>query len=314
MDAIIQPFLRRSDTERPKLTSSISSPNKSSVNGAGVGDQLQITQLVEALNAAKKELEAHNTKLKEVEDMLAQERQARESAEERAHRLEMERKDSKASSPEHENQNPAEMNGSVFAKSSESIPEIDKSFDPLQTATPSEDPSTKLQQRLDHVLGEMNQMKTDMEKYRTRAEKAEEASTRDRKTLAEMIEKVRQDEEKRAAQTASRGRRSRSTSTFDSSATTLDGTEESFAEISAKTEKGQEEVPELFRKVGMQNGRPVTPEQMKQLQATFDQALATRRRRGEQMAQIMPFASIVGVVVAGVTLMAYLNGLQKVER
>ncbi|KAF2104000.1 hypothetical protein NA57DRAFT_70212 [Rhizodiscina lignyota] len=317
MDAIMQPFLRRSDTERPKLTSSISSPGKSA-SGVGVGDQLQITQLVEALNAAKKELEAHNAKLKEVEDMLAQERQARESAEERAQRLEMEHKDDKPAPPEIEEHREIEMNGSIVPSTSELVADGEKALDSsAQSTTASEDQSTTLQQRLDQVLGEMTEMKSQMEKYRTRAEKAEEASTRDRKTLAEMIEKVRQDEEKRiAARAASRGRRSRSASTFDQdSSATVDGAAESQADTAIKGEKeGDEEVAKLFKKAGLQNGRPVTPEQVKQLEEAVNQALATRQRRGEQLAQVGPYASILGVVFAGVALMAYLNGWQKVER
>lgn len=205
MDAIIQPFLRRSDTERPKLTSSISSPSKGA-SSTGPGDQVQIAQLMEALSASKKELEAYNTKVKEMEDMLAQERLARESAEERAQRLEMERRDSKHTSPENEKHTDVEMNGSIIPKPSEVALKEDKSSadDDAETKTISEDPSMRMQQRLDQVLSEMSSMKVQMEEYRARAENAEESSARDRKTLAEMIEKVRQDEEKRAAAAAAR--------------------------------------------------------------------------------------------------------------
>ena len=250
--------------------------------------------------------------------MLAQERSARESAEERAQRLEMERKDSIHPSLQTEELIDHQMNGTVFPTAPEQASIEEKSLTDLSDpSVPSEDPSKKLQQRLDKVLSEMQEMKSQMESYRTRAEKAEETSARDRKTLAEMIEKVRQDEDKRASvRAASRGRRSRSAShSTKKAASTMDGTAETGNEITVNNEQmGQEEVAKLFKKAGLQNGRPVTPEQVKQLEHAVSQALATRQRRGEQLAQVGPYASILGVVCVGMALMAYLNGWQKIER
>lgn len=306
LEGIIQPFLRRSDTERPKLTSSLSSPNRG-VAGAGDGTQVQITTLMEALSAAKKDIEMQNARLKEYEEMLAQERTARESAEERAERLEKERKD--PFEVDHE------MNGAPVP------PGTNSSMDTLDAAKSEDDPTSELQQRLDRVLIEMNEMKSQMERYRTRAEKAEDDSARDRKSLAEMIEKVRRDEEKRAArEEKSRGRRSRSTSAPDDisvSGTTVDGSSDSeFMELTEKTLQKPliNDVSVLLEKAGLQNGRPVTPEQYKQLQDAVTHALATRQRRGDQLAQAAPYATILGVVFAGVALMSYLNGWQKLER
>lgn len=314
IDAVIQPFLRRTDTERPKLTSSISSPNKGAA-GTTEGNQPQIMALVDALNSAKKELEAHNARLREVEEMLVQERQARESAEERAKRLENERKETR---PIHEDLEPLrelEINGGpVYPHSTKTEDDVS------ETATLVGDdnsPSPKLQHRLDQVLGEMGEMKVQMERYRTRAEKAEQDSARDRASLADMIQKVRRDDEKRAARQLSRGRRSHSASSAPHafSPTDLDGATEYGSVTSADDHIMNGEMPEIFRKVGLQNGRPVTPEQVKQLEDAVNQALtATRYRRGDQLAQVGPYASILGVVFAGVALMAYLNSWQKVER
>lgn len=307
LEGIVQPYLRRSDTERPKLTSSLSSPNRG-IAGAGEGNQVQISTLMEALNVAKKDIELQNAKLREYEEMLAQERSARESAEERAERLEKERTDSRS---DHE------MNGApVLPGSTES------SRDTSTAAQGEHDPTLALQQRLDRVLVEMNEMKSQMERFRTRAEKAEDDSARDRQSLADMIEKARRDEEKRASrEEKSRGRRSRSTSTPDDisvSGTTVDGSSDSeFIELT-ETNLGKQpfinDVSMLLEKAGLQNGRPVTPEQYKQLQDAVSQALATRQRRGEQLAQAAPYATILGVVFAGVALMSYLNGWQKFEK
>ena len=86
VDLPMQALLRRSDTERPKY----GSPNSSPVRGASLdqgssgSSALQIASLSEALNAAKKEMEAQNLRLREAEDLLIQERVKREDAEDRA--------------------------------------------------------------------------------------------------------------------------------------------------------------------------------------------------------------------------------------
>lgn len=305
IENITQPFLRRTDTERPKLISAMSSPSR--VTSIVDGNQVQITTLMEALSAAKREIEVHNARIKEVEEQLAQERTARESAEERADQLEKERP--------HPTKEPApdvmhEMNGA---------PVLPLSL--ADTPNGADETPSELQQRLEQVLAEMNEMKTSMEKYRTRAEKAEEESSRDRKSLAEMIEKARRDEEKRAAREEKlRVRQSRSTSTLDSlalSGTTIDGS--SDGELAQSTELSEmmpngDAVSSLLEKAGLQNGRPVTPEQYKQLQDAVSQALTTKQQRGDQLAQAAPYATIVGVVFAGLALMSYLNGWQKIDR
>lgn len=316
LDAIVQPFLRRSDTERPKLTSSLSSPNKGAA-GTGEGNQLQITALVDALNTAKKELEAHGARLKEVEELLAQERQARESAEERAARLENERNETRSIHDDLGSLRDVEINGGpVFPHPTR---ETDDSSQTVTLTSNSSSPSSKLQQRLEQVLGEMNEMKVQVERYRSRAEKAEHESAKDRATLSEMVEKIRRDEEKRNLRQQSRGRRphSASSATAVHSNLDLDGTTEYGSFMSNNEHVLNGNLPEIFRKAGLQNGRPVTPEQVKQLEVAVNQALtatATRYRRGDQLAHVGPYASILGVVFAGVALMAYLNGWQKIEK
>lgn len=317
MDALIQPFLRRTDTERPKLTSSLSSPSKGGAP-TGEGSQLQITALLDALNTAKKELEAHNTRLREVEELLVQERQARESAEERAQRLENERNETRSI---HEDLRPLEnieLNGAPVLPNG--IPSEDAGADgTTDSDMDAGAPPATLQERLEQVLGNMNEMKIQMERYRIRAEKAEEASARDRSTLSQMIEQVRRDEERRAARTTSRGRRSRSQSPPQIQSAALDGLGESRHLATSSERSANGDITELLRKASLQNGRPVTPAQVKQLEDAVNQALAatataTKHRRGEQLAHVGPYASILGVVFAGVALMAYLNGWQKIER
>ena len=78
-DSFTQPSLKRSTTEKPTL--GMSSPTKNESSS-------QILSLVEALTSAKKEIDSQGDRVKQLEDLLRQERKARESAEERARRLE----------------------------------------------------------------------------------------------------------------------------------------------------------------------------------------------------------------------------------
>ena len=70
--------LKRSDTEKPKLSGGSPVSRESS----------QILSLAEALSAARKDLESQGARVRELEDLLRQERTARENAEERARKLE----------------------------------------------------------------------------------------------------------------------------------------------------------------------------------------------------------------------------------
>ena len=74
------PSLKRTNTERPR-----SVPNASPVRE---GNSSQIMSLVEALATSKKEVDAQGARLRDLEEMLRKERQARELAEDLAKRLE----------------------------------------------------------------------------------------------------------------------------------------------------------------------------------------------------------------------------------
>ncbi|GME39832.1 cytoplasm to vacuole targeting vps64 [Neofusicoccum parvum] len=237
-----QPSLRRAETEKPKLPANI--------NATKGDSSLQITTLVEALSNAKKEFDMQSVRLKEVEDLLAQERLARESAEERALRLESERqKDLPGDVETYTNGVSEPTIGESTGPTDDSISEDTIIIEPPQTT--EMDPSTvQLQQRLESMVAEMDRMRQEMETYKQRAERAEAESAQDRQTLAEMIESIRKQDVDRAA-------------------------------------KGT---------LVKDNG---------------SHALATKTPGGEQLAHVGPYASMVGVVVLGLSIMAYINGWQK---
>jgi chromosome segregation ATPase len=282
--------LRRADTEKPKG------------NGSPVRSDAQTSTLTEALNNAKKELESQSSRLRDLEIRLGEERRAREDAEERANRLERERETS-----EH-----AMANGETHKAEPEDDPEETETVVANGSTSPSlpDVATTRLQQRLDTMMSEMNEMKIQMEKYRERAETAEA----DRKSLSEMIENIRLDNAKQVNKEAKR--RSRSDSDLSGAASKVDSQEDE-----EETEQGEitiinDEVDEegaaaLLRSV-IQNGRPA------QREAAADgakphHALVTRQNQSA-LVHGAPAVSILTVVALGVAVMAWLNNYPKVER
>lgn len=305
-----QPSLRRTDTERPK---SNSSPIRSD-------SHLQISSLAEALTTAKKEIESQSLRLKDLEALLAQERQARESAEERAKRLELESRSEHKDDTSREVPTEEHVNGVSADSEQASEPLVEeeiKAEGEPSTTSMTDAATARLQQRLELMVAEMDEMKQQMEKYRQRAEDAEEENATHRKTLAEMVEKIRQDDADRAAREANnRLRRSESEARHDSVAVAVDGLEDE-GEITIVKEKDadMDGASALLRRAGVQNGRPVSSDQTTELEKAMSQVLATRPVRSDTaLVHGGPAASIFGIVLIGVGLMAWLNSYPKVER
>lgn len=277
----LSPLLKRTNTERPRSVPSVS-PIRPSPDP-------QMSNLMEALQQAKKEIDAQSSRVKTLEDELLRERQARESAEDLAKRLEME--------------SHARMNG--FAKSEDrSI--IDEAFEPPSeqieedttvkveevTAIEAEAATARLQQKLDAMLIEMREMKQHMEAYRQRAETAEMERDEGRKTLAEMVSKIRADEEARRSRSHER------------------------SELVSPSEKAVDSSP-------VEAARAIVTDTKKALasnvnfEAAQGQLAAALRPPGSQdqlLYHTTPYASMLGVVLLGMGFMAYMNGWQKVER
>lgn len=303
LDAMAQSSLSRAVTEKPNLGIH-GSPTKADTSN-------QVVSLVEALSCAKKELDSQGARMKALEDMLQQERSARESAEERARRLEDQtRVGEHGSVVEEAFEPPAEANH----KQSNGTHQVDGNHDSQQTRTwqatktPEElskdtanatASTARLQQRVELMVAEMDEMKQQMAKYKRRAESAEHDSVTTRKTLAEMIEKIR----------------------HDGSSKDADGiTQRLSMEIATQTETGRDTDKDSFRtatllkKAGGENGHAIGPGELAQLERAMTTALARSPNSADRLSHSAPFASMLGVVLIGVGLMAYLNGWQKVER
>lgn len=300
------PALRRSDTEKPRLASFGlgSSPTKAD-------DSSRILGLVEALSTAQKELAAQNQKIKEMEEALNTEREGRRSAEERATKLESVARDSP----------PTTSADSDEAASVTTNTEETKALD------------SDLQRRADTMRTELDEMKVLMEQYRQRAETAEAESSRDRQTLAEMVESIEKrnkaEQELLKSQADNNGNEDTCKSTLKEQETVSAGALDRA--INRLHERKHSDEAPLH---GL-NGVAKPPMSVSELQQLGTQALAAAldhktgqssedsnmrtpaeqalapSRQHNQLVHTAPYASMLGVVILGMGIMAYLNGWQK---
>lgn len=293
-----EPSLKRSNTERPRSVTTTSPAKQESSS--------QIVALIEALATAKKEIDSQGERMRNLEKMLQEERDARQIAEDLAKRLETESAD-------------IHMNGSAkggiiveeaFEPPPETLPEVVELASNIaqeaklrtSSAEDVEASTNELKERLDQMMIEMREMKLQMESYRQRAETSEAERDEGQKTLAEMVEKIRADEQARRVVPSERSR-SRSASSKKSATTTVE-TDEQAEELRAET------------KPITQNGTASVSDSSKALEQQL--AIALKHSSGGQdhrlLRQSAPYASMLGVVLLGMGLMAYMNGWQKVER
>jgi len=292
------PSLKRSTTERPRSVPNVPHERPEPTS--------QIILLVEELATAKKEIDAQNARMRDLEDMLQKEREARETAETLAKRLEIESSSKMNGFPK------TGMGGSIleeaFEPPSETLPEkIESSPNAAEelpaTAVSVEASTTKLQERLDLMMAEMREMKEHMESYRKRAETAEAERDSDRKTLAEMVEKIRSDEQSRRSSSTERGRSLSKKAQTAAKHLVTDGDE-----VNSDT------IPH-FKKEDTQNdkaGGDSTGTGV--LENPLAVALSRPPGSDHLLYNSAPYASMLGVVLIGMGLMAYMNGWQKVER
>jgi chromosome segregation ATPase len=288
------PSLKRIDSEKFK---SVGSPVRSDA---------QMSTLNDALQTAKREIESQGVRLRDLEAMLTEERRAREDAEERANQLERERLSAESDSANgnihmDEARDESGETETVIANgsASSSLPDV---------------ATSRLQQRLDTMVSEMNEMKLQMEKYRQRAETAEA----DRKTLAEMVENIRNDNAKTAGKEAKRRSRSHSGSAQeavdDKTERSIDAEDAEEGEITIiNARDGDEDANDALVRNG-QNGLPAEHNGAAASNKT-SQALATRANRNDlALLHGAPAISMLTVVALGVAVMAWLNDYPKIDR
>ena len=271
-DPLIQPLLRRSDTAKPPSASS--SPTRTDHSG-------DILRLCEELKLAKGELSNQNERMKNLEDELAQERTARESAEQRAQKLEQgERRDSPRDS-----------------FSSDRVDSDITESETLDKAHPD------LQLQLDRLRASMDEMKQQMEAYRKRAETSEAERDEVRQTLAEMVEQRRKENAERTdVRSQSKPRRSppKRTPPLDAKSSAPNGHVVSPAPQSPTSDV-------LLERAGVEEGQPITPEQAKVLTRFLTQEVLGPDGGRETALRYhgVPLASAAVVVLLGWAVMTW---------
>ena len=289
IDSSNHTFLKRSDTAKAGagLSGSPTGPHSS-----------QILTLVEALSSAKKELESQAARVKNLEDLLQQERSARESAEERARRLE-----SNASArPVPEDVELADTANTDYTE----VPRPPRPWSEVNGTThvPTADVAAStddtLQDQLDAMVAQMAEMKKDLEQYHKRAEVAEDDASTTRTSLAEMVSRLRK-ENAAAADEAEKeldGVLKGTDGAMSPDATTSTSSTSTLSKSGPYASNGPVRAPSRL------------PEQLERALANV---LRDSNGNPDMLAQTAPYASMLGVVLLGVGLMAYLNSWQKAK-
>ncbi|KXG48741.1 uncharacterized protein PGRI_026110 [Penicillium griseofulvum] len=294
--------LKRSDTEKPK-----------SGTGSPVSrDSSQILNLIEALSSAKREIETHGTRVKELENMLFQEQAARKLAEDKVNELEMRSAlDAREVKVENGTVPPSEdaVDGKKEQGDAEATVQVNGIHPPETPApddskadAPVEDKTAELQARLESMMEEMAEMRKQMSSFKDRAEKAENETTESRKSLNEMIETLQQERAEKELATA-----------LEEKTDTHDG--EPRSGLSKHLLVSDDTLTDSKTKSPATHGLdPVTSQNKDVDAATAATAFATQRYRSNYVEEASPYASMFGVVLLGVGLMAYLNGWQKMDK
>lgn len=330
-DSIPLYSLKRSNTEKPN--SGVNSPTKPEHPSS------QILSLVEALSTAKREIDCQGDRVKHLEVLLRRERKARETAEERARSL-LECRHSPPDSSQEQSpfeettlEPPADYserakrhleNGYDADHEDEAVPKApispekyptNKHTEGLQHDTESVDASTsRLQDKLDLMVKEMDDMRLAMESYKRRAEGAEQ----ERKGLAEMVERIRtSDSNSSTDSSAPATAASNNDIPLQSSAITKSSTHPASPDRKASSSSPPSTAAPQRPQSESPSGDPAT-EDMTEMHRTLSTALQARRwggdGNGEFVMQSAPYVSMVGVVLIGVGIMTWLNGWQKGER
>ena len=299
--------MKRGITERPKMHAQNGSPIRQE------GNVSQILQLTEALNSAKREIETQSSRMRVLEEKLHEERHAREVAEDMARRLE----DLTAS----------QANGSLV-KPHKDADALQEAFEPPaeilerskdDTATEIgghlspqpeivEASATHLHAQIETMVLEMKDLRQQLESYKLRAETAETERDEGRKSLAEMALQIRREAE--ARETTAREQAAQA----QSEAQAVQHTDDQ-SEISDGSSTMIRTPSTCSSQSNTTPGEPADPPSLSRTNTiTPMTASVGALKRDEALANSVPFASMIGVVMIGMGLMAYINGWQPQPR
>ncbi|KAI1460143.1 hypothetical protein F4805DRAFT_455082 [Annulohypoxylon moriforme] len=298
------PSLKRGITERPKLNNQNMSPIRQDSNTS------QILQLTEALNSAKREIENQSSRMKDLEETLQKERQARELAEELARRLE----ESAAAKTNGVHIKPETQETALEAAFEPPVEEAaspitNGATDEIAKVAPQaeaiEASATHLHAQIESMVLEMKDLRQQLDTFKQRAETAEAERDADRKSLAEMALQIRRDTEAREAATREKAL-----------------TDSRVIEKSNKPNAISKDSPNAVRKSSTgSTSDPPSPGELAD-QPTLSRANTITPQsaapgllsHNQVLTDSIPYASMMGVVIIGMGLMAYINGWQPQPR
>jgi hypothetical protein len=297
----INSYLRRSETEKPRLANGTQA--QSPQEKPEQGSTSQVETLSEALRSAKKEYDMQTRRLRAMEELLVQERVKRETAEEKAKKLESERLgDSKS------------ING-VLHKPEEERPstpieeeansEIGKKLDDRDTV------AKKLQQRLETLLLEFQEYKASAEKWRDEKEKAEQERDEERKekhSLMEMVETIRKEQRERTERRDGKKRDSKVDDATSTAPSAPEHSSESDSAIASSRSRGLSNPLSPLARSLFANGN------LSSALVQSDKDGGAYDLRTGQLVQAAPYISAMSVVLIGVAVMALVNKMSRGER
>ncbi|KAI1738148.1 hypothetical protein F4680DRAFT_426248 [Xylaria scruposa] len=300
------PSLKRGITERAKPHPQNMSPIRHEGNGS------QILQLTEALNNAKKEIESQTSRMRDLEEKLHQERQARELAEDLARRLEkhLEEASSNAVPPSGEPETQETSLDAAFEPPSDEsnpveptdtpIPDADKPAPP--DAEVIEASATQLHAQIESLVLEIKDLRQELDVFKQRAELAESERDTQRRTLTEMALQIRRDTEARELT------EKENVSKSEDEDAASDGEATDFTEALSRPSSS----PKQIRKMsGDSLDPPLLSQSMTITPNTIPSGVVLHN---QAFANSIPYASMIGVVLIGMGLMAYINGWQPQPR
>lgn len=289
------PSLKRGSLERPRLDSTNSSPiRQENLN--------QIIQLTEALNMAKRDIDTQTARMRELEIMLQKEREARELAEELARRLEESahnQVNGVASNEELDKAQESTQEGDAVDDSKTVLPELEEVSSADKAA---QETAVALQSRIDTMDEQMRELRIQMEQWRSRCEIAEAERDSGRKSLEEMVIQLREEEAKRVA--AEERRRSRSRS--------LRREQNGAAQKRAVSPTSETAMPAVKQERSLTNSSQDSGDipTLSRANTITPQTSPRGPLQNQHLRAGIPYASMIGVVLIGMGLMAYINGWQ----
>ena len=287
------PSLKHTNTERPRSLPSASPVRQESSS--------QIISLVEALATSRRELDAQAARMRDLEEMLRKEKQARELAEDLAKRLELQLRGKLETShaqkdadlvTEETSEHPLEPKQPLEVEST-NIQSNEKTVDPKAIS----ESTLLLEKNLETMMADMLSLKAQMESFKLRAETAELERDAERKSLADMVLKIRSDELKRAS----------SSDVVDSASRKSLATEDLL--IGSVGEIDPAILP-FLEKAGLTNGHAIASDHTSDSNRTAVSTLSKPENRDAIFYHAVPYASALGVVFIGMSVMAYMNGWQ----